>query len=54
MLLEHPHRRIASSDRRVNALRARYRAFKKVFPNRKPLFYGGKERWTELPGEFRS
>jgi hypothetical protein len=52
MLLEHPHRRIVSSDRRVNALRARYRAFKELFPHRKPLFYARRERWTELPAEF--
>ncbi len=49
MLLEHPHRRLASSNRHVNALRARYRAFRKQFPERKPLFYKRKDRWTELP-----
>ena len=49
MLLDYPHRRLESSNRRVNALRARYRAFKKRFPDRKPLFYRHKERWTEIP-----
>jgi hypothetical protein len=49
MLLDYPHRPIASSDRRVDALRARYRAFKKEFPGRKPLFYPQRHRWTELP-----
>jgi hypothetical protein len=49
MLLDYPHRPIASSDRRVDALRARYRAFKKEFPDRKPLFYPQRDRWTELP-----
>ena len=49
MLLDLPHRPIPSSDRRVNALRARYRAFKDRFPDRKPLFYRGRERWTPLP-----
>ena len=39
MLLDHPHRAIASSNRHVNALRARYRAFKRQYPDRKPLFY---------------
>ena len=52
MLLEHPHRPIASSNRRVNALRARYRAFKNEFPDKKPLFYRNRERWTTLPEEF--
>jgi len=49
MLLDYPHRSLTSSNGRVNALRARYRAFKKQFPGRKPLFYRHKERWTELP-----
>jgi len=49
LLLEHPHRSIRSSNRHVNALRARYRGFKQQYPDRKPLFYRRKERWTELP-----
>jgi len=54
MLLDHPHRQIKSSNQRVNALRAKYRAFRKEFPHKKPLFYKRRERWTELPGEFGS
>jgi len=50
MLLEHPHRRIASSDRRANRLRRWYRAFRKANPGRKPVDYRGRDRWTELPG----
>jgi hypothetical protein len=53
LLLDHPHRAIRSSDRRIDRLRARYRAFKQQFPDRKPLYYRGRERWSELPGEFR-
>ena len=53
MLLDYPHRPIESSDRRVDALRARYRAFRARFPGRKPVFYRGRERWTPLPPEFR-
>jgi hypothetical protein len=49
MLLEHPHRRIVSSKERVRRLRDRYRRFTRTFPDRKPLFYRGRERWTELP-----
>lgn len=49
MLLDYPHRPMASSNRHVAALRARYRAFKKRFPDNKPLFYRHKHRWTELP-----
>ncbi len=52
LLLEYPHRRIRSSDRRADALRARYRAFSAQFPGRKPLYYQGRERWTRLPREF--
>ncbi len=48
MLLDYPHRRIESSDRRVNVLRARYRAYRKTFGH-KPIYYRGRERWTELP-----
>src|SRR5436190_16758184 len=52
MLLEHRHRRIRSSNRRVHALRKRYRTFKALFPDRKPVYYEGRDRWTELPEEF--
>jgi hypothetical protein len=52
MLLDLPHRSIRSSDRRVDALRARYRAFRARFPGRKPVFYRRRNRWTPLPAEF--
>jgi hypothetical protein len=52
VLLDVPHRPIASSDARVDALRARYRAFRARFPGRKPVFYKGRERWMPLPREF--
>jgi hypothetical protein len=53
LLLDEPHRRIVTSDARVDRLRARYRAFKARHPDRKPLFYRGRHRWSELPAEFR-
>jgi hypothetical protein len=52
MLLEYPHRRIAVSERRVDRLRTRYRAFRAQHGTRKPVFYAGKEKWSELPSEF--
>jgi len=52
MLLEHPHQAIRSSDERIDRLRARYFAFRRRFPGRKPVDYRGREHWTELPGEF--
>jgi hypothetical protein len=52
-LLDLPHRRIESSDRRVDALRARYRAYRATFPGRKPVFYDNRATWAPLPPEFR-
>ena len=52
MLLDLPHRRIHSSDRRIDALRKRYRAFMQKH-GRKPFeYYRGRDRWTEIPPEF--
>ncbi len=53
-LLDYPHRPIRSSDRRIDRLRARYRAFRSQYPDRKPLDYRGREKWTELPEKFRA
>ena len=51
VLLDLPHRPIKSSDRRVDALRARYRAFRARY-GKKPVYYKRRDRWTPLPGEF--
>jgi hypothetical protein len=53
LLLAEPHRPIRSSDRRIARLREWYRAFRRAHQGRKPTAYRGRERWTELPGEFR-
>jgi hypothetical protein len=53
MLLEHPHREIASSEEQVKRLRARYRAFRAANAGKKPLFYRRRDRWTPMPREFR-
>ena len=52
MLLDYPHRTIATSDVRYARLLARYRGFKRANGGRKPLYYRGRERWTEIPAEF--
>jgi len=52
LLQDHPHRPIRSSDRRIERLRRRFRAFKDRYPDRKPLYFGGQETWTPLPREF--
>ena len=49
MLLDYRHRTIVTSDARAKRLRERYRAFRATNPGRKPLYYRGRERWTELP-----
>ena len=51
-LLDYPHRPIRSSNRHVDTMRARYRAFRAEYPGRKPVFYAGRERWTPIPREF--
>jgi len=51
MLLDYPHRRIATSDVRYRQLLVRYRAYRATF-GKKPLYYRGRETWTELPSEF--
>jgi hypothetical protein len=53
-LLQHPHRRITSSDERVARLRARYKRFRARHNGRKPIFYRGRKQWTPIPGEFLS
>jgi hypothetical protein len=51
MLLEYPHRPIRTSDRRVDRLRAWYRAYRAEH-GRKPVEYKGRETWSALPDEF--
>lgn len=52
MLLDYPHRPIVTSDPRIDRLRARYRAYRAANHGRKPVYYKGRERWTELPNEL--
>jgi hypothetical protein len=52
MLLDYPHRSIATSDRRFRALRQAYRAYRAAHGGRKPVYYTGRHRWTPLPKEF--
>ena len=53
LLLDWPHRRIATSDRRADRLRRRYRAFRREHGYKPWKYYSGRDRWTELPAEFR-
>lgn len=51
-LIDHPHRAIPSADVRIDRLRRKYVAFRERFPDRKPLDYRGRERWTPIPRAF--
>lgn len=52
VLLDYPHRAIASSDARIDRLRARYVDHMRRHGNRKPVDYRGRDRWTPIPEEF--
>jgi hypothetical protein len=52
MLLDHPHRAIKTSDARYRRLKKRYREYRAGHGGRKPIYYTGMERWTEIPEEF--
>ena len=52
MLLDTKHQPLRMSEARFLDFRNRYRAFKERYPERKPLFYDGREKWTPIPKEF--
>jgi hypothetical protein len=45
------HRRIKSSRQRVRRMREKYNAYRAKY-GKKPLFYRGRQTWTEIPAEF--
>lgn len=47
-----PHRRLHTSDARIDRLRARYHRFMAAHPGFKPLYYAGQDRWMPLPKGF--
>ncbi len=53
LLLESPHRAIASSDARIEAMRRRYREFRATHYYKPWKYFKGQDRWTPLPPEFR-
>jgi hypothetical protein len=53
MLLDWPHRRIRTSDRRTDWWRARYRAFRAAHDYKPWKFYARRDRWTPLPADVR-
>ena len=54
VLLDWRHRPIRTSNKRIARLRARYREHMRTHDNCKPVYYKGRDRWTELPPEFRA
>jgi hypothetical protein len=54
VLLDYPHRPIVTSAARIRRLRRRYREYRAANPGRKPIYYRHRERWTEIPDEFRA
>jgi len=52
MLIDLPHKKIASSDGRYRQLLKRYKAYRKANDDRKPVYYRGRDRWEPLPTEF--
>jgi hypothetical protein len=53
LLRDWPHIPIRSSDRRIDALRRKYKAFREKHDYQPWKHYKGQERWTALPAEFR-
>jgi len=52
VLLDTPHQPLPMPETRFRDFRARYRAFKAQHPDRKPLFYEGRDTWTPIPAGF--
>ena len=50
-LVRYRHKPIKGGRARIRRFRTRYRAYRAKY-NKKPLFYRGRERWTEIPEEF--
>ena len=52
MLIDLPHRRIRSSNRRYRRLLERYKQYRATHDDRKPTYYRGRDKWEPLPPEF--
>jgi len=52
MLIDLPHRKIASSITRYRLLLRNYKAYRAAHNDRKPIDYRGREKWEPLPKEF--
>jgi hypothetical protein len=52
MLIDYPHAALRMSRAREQLFRMRYRRFLARYPDRKPVCYERRDRWTALPPEF--
>lgn len=52
-LLDWPHRRLIPSPETIDRMRRRYVAFRERHGYKPWKYYKGRERWTDLPPEFR-
>jgi hypothetical protein len=52
MLIDLPHQKITSSDRRYRRLLRRYKEYRRTHNDRKPVYYRGRDKWEPLPSEF--
>jgi hypothetical protein len=53
-LIDLPHKKITSSDRRYRQLLRKYKAYRAAHNDRKPVYYRGRDKWEPLPAEFQS
>jgi hypothetical protein len=52
VLIDVKHKSVRVPRKRITQMRARYLAYRAKY-GKKPLFYRGREKWTEIPEEFR-
>ena len=52
LLIDWPHRKIKTSDRRYRQLKARYSAYRREHGSKPWRYFSGQDRWLPLPGEF--
>lgn len=52
MLIDWPHRKFKTSDRRYRMLLRKYQAYRKANNDRKPIYYRGRDKWEPIPQEF--
>jgi hypothetical protein len=53
MLIDLPHKKVKSSDRRYRQLLKRYKEYRRTHDDRKQIYYRGRDRWEPIPQEFR-